>query len=850
MRKKKAYRVKGGESTDITGPYLPQKYYDLNYTGKLNNIKKLYDENLKKTGEQLKNVTKDLKDLRDAQNDEDNKNLKLKEINNKKKIEDNKISLQVRDKLYNVFVKDFAGGIFNNLKELISTVGSVSYNAAHLTLFGGEGIILKIICIILAIVAFVFIILGFTGTLSSNDISTSSDITKSIITNDNELNFLNYNSSSIFSRMSNSLYNLVPDEYKYKFNSLTNSLSYVTTGKNKYEDYLINREEINTGRNDNIFHIIHENKDTTLCLLKPKEIKIDFPENYYNNIDFNNINEDLRKNIKYPILMEIPFTTQQVNNGLKYVLDTSNQQYYNIDNINVSSNINNHIFISKKKNILLNSFANKLYNDNSGIIAIYAPILLTSSYKGPIMIIEDENGIYRNLYYNIQYKNLYYKDDNINKAIDFSKRTYYGIKKLFDQTENGHHYIFDNDNDMDDKYKPMLVNKNNSYLIEFFPRSILYLSKPYPNIKSSITASIKFNIPTEKFQRGIQYNGNKTMSLLTAIDPLMQINIDDIHTKIFKFKENKYDFNKYHVITNTINNYAVSSLYLSSNNENNMFHGYLKYLTINLDLNKFQHYGLTKHDKIDYDKLKLCMKVQNSITSKIYDLYINKDNNLVTGTNSEYIIYNGGYDDIIELYDHNNSSNSFKAITQDNRYIPNLEYNNGNFEIRFFRKSVLKAQFDEEMIIKNIKAKINIESENCDPNPNNGTESYQCKYATEFDNIDKYMDLLATKNSSIIKLEFNNEDKYKNEFKYYINVINGKKTDSIYDSKKIEEINIELDNPSLIECLGVAHDIRSLNDKTNHVTQYGRESVGKKTDYIKKHAFIGFLDKLIISKRD
>jgi hypothetical protein len=289
-----------------------------------------------------------------------------------------------------------------------------------------------------------------------------------------------------------------------------------------------------------------------------------------------------------------------------------------------------------------------------------------------------------------------------------------------------------------------------------------------------------------------------------------------------------------------------------------MFHGYLKYLTITTNDNNIQHYGLTSHLNTDFNitngsdsiNKALCMKVRNNRGSKPseYNLYIDKDNKIyATNDGNNFTEYDlgGGYDDIIELYDQTNHNNFFKSITQDNRWNPNLEYNKDGFEIRFFRKSVL--QLDKEMIITNIEANINIESENCDPN--NGTESYQCKYATEFENIDKYMDLLATKNSSIIKLKFENNKKYDNTLKYNINnVIEEKNNKNLsYIAQNIERINIDLDNPSLIECLGVVHDIRSDYDRKMDPNDKG--NVNKKREYIQKHAFIGFLDKLIISRR-
>jgi len=898
MGRKKAVSIKkGGANYDIEGPLLSTNLYKELNIGNLENIKKSYDENLDKTREKLDRVSKDLNDLETIKNDKERRDMKLKEINNKKIIADNNLLQKKEKQAYNIVFKDFLGGfvgsLFINIGKLISTFFKAIYYSLYLTFNSGEGILFKIICFILVGFAITFIIMGFTSGLPSFDFSTSNNITKSIFKSDNDYNYTNINQGFI-TKLSNQLYSLVPNDYKYKFNSLGNSLSYITTGKNQYEDFLEPRDELKTGRNDGIFHIIKtDNSNFTHCLLDPKDIKINFDENYYNNIDYNNINSKLLDNIKYPISMTIPFTSKNVNGTSKYILDVDNQTYFrsniNFTETNVTSKIDkkHHIFIKNKDNIILNSFQNINYNKIADIIAIYSPKLLYKNYKEPIMTIKREYKSvpkYENVYYDINMQQLYYNKYSEKKYLfkETNIPAYYGIHRLFDQTGNGHDYIFDNGNDMDDKYEPMLIKRDEKYLIEFFSRSILYLSKKYPNIKSSITASIQFNIPREKFQRGVQYNGNKTMSILTAIYyptydneipnnniSLMSIDINEIHSKKFIFNNSLYNFGNYYPIQSELEESAytsVSGLYLSSNDGNNMFHGYLQYLTITTS-NTTQHYGLTRHPSTAFNiagsdgiKRALCMKVRNNRPGyqNEYDLFIDSNNNIYRDTHTDNIetinkknfepYELDGYDDIIELYDQINTYNFFKPIKNpQDRYIPNLVNHDGGFKIRFFRKSLL--QLDKEMIIKNIEASINIESENCDPNPNNGTESYQCKYATEFENIDKYMDLLATKNSSIIKLEFENNKKYDNTLKYNIkNVIEEKNNKNLsYIAQHIESINIDLDNPSLIECLGVVHDIRSDYDRKMDPLVKGKKEV--KDDYIQKHAFIGFLDKLVITKR-
>ena len=684
---------------------------------------------------------------------------------------------------------------------------------------------------------------------------------------DNENNYMN--NASFMTKLSNKLYSFVPNDYKYKFNSLGNSLSYITTGKNQYDMFLEPRMEIKTGRNDDIFHIIKNNDENlTYCLLQPTDINIKFPENYYNNIDYYNINEKLLDEIKYPTSMTIPFTTSNIKNTgiLKYGLNIDNQRYLNIANRDVSNKIdkNKNLFKLNKNNIILNSFPNNNYNSTADIIAIYAPILLNKNYKGQIMTIIVKNNIenkYRNIYYDKEYNSLYYKDDlNVPINLNFDK-DYYDIHRLFDQTGNGHDYIFDNGNDMDDKYPPMLIKRDENYSIEFFSRSILYLSKKYPNIKSSINASIQFNA-LNKYQKGIQFKGNKRMSILTnGNEPIMYIDIDNIHSNKFKFNGNVYDFNSDKTLIITRHEGILNDLYLSSNNGTNMFHGLLYNLILetHTDNNKYI-YGVrnytNKSNVYIMNIYVMGIKFPNS-NEVIYLYSILNDDNLYKSDGNVLDLDKIGYANIIELYNQNIMIENdyelyrFRLITDDDRYPPRLvKDKDGKYVIKFFRKSILKLKTQPRNKIIKIEANIEIESINC--NPDNIIESYQCKYATEFDDINGYMDLLASKKSSIIKLEFNNDNKYKDDLKYRIkNEIEGKKTEEIYVPKNKEKINIDLDNPSLIECLGVAHDIRTNDDFHLHRLDEhgGRGNVNKKSDYIKQHAFIGFLDKLVISKR-
>ena len=397
-------------------------------------------------------------------------------------------------------IKTLLIGIYTTGKD----TGSLVKNTVSLAFNSGEGILFKVIIIVIVvIVVIVFIIIGFTGVLPLGDISNSNDISKSILTNTNEYNFMNFETGSLMSKFSKKLYDVVPNEYRYKLNNLSNSMSYITTGKNQYDDYLEDRKEIKTGRNDNIFHIIKENSDNTktVCLLKPTDINIDFVDNSNTNIDYYNINEKLRNDINYPSAISIPFKVHEQTN--KYILDVKNQRYSNLSGEEIKTDRidkTNNIFIQKNNNIQLNSFNNLNYTKDKNIyIAMYAPILINSDYKGPIMKIKKDEKYY-NLYYNT-ITNLYYNKDEYNNSSsiyatnnEYSKG-YGEVYVLYDQTGNNYNYYYDQ-NFGDARNPPNLyIDGVNSSII--FNRHILKLEKPYPNKEINIKTTIK--VYTEKY---------------------------------------------------------------------------------------------------------------------------------------------------------------------------------------------------------------------------------------------------------------------------------------------------------------------------------------------------------------
>jgi hypothetical protein len=871
-RKKAGSKKKGGENFNIKGPLLVDKLYDAKYTGKIENLKSIYDENLKNKEKELITVTQNLKNMKDAENDEKMRKIEITKVNNIKKIADDKQSFEK----WKDFKKDSSGFIASIailFSSLFTNIKSLFHSILYFAGFSGEGILFKFIIFTCAIAIIVFIILGFTGQLPSMNFTNVNDITKKILMTDNEFNLMNIDSGSMFSKMSKSMYGLVPDEYKYKFNALNNSLTYISTGKNQFDDFLEPRNEIIKGRNDNIFHIITSNqKDNTQCLLIPKDINIEFPKDYYNNIDYNNLNSNLEVDINYPTILNIPFKIEQKNNSGKYVLDTSRQSYSNLAN-DVTAKIakDKYLLIQKNNKILLNSFNNINYNNNE-VIAMYGTKLINKKYTGPIMIIvatdNNNKSIYRNLYYNSKTQKLYY-DDNI--ELDFKTHPYYYIHILFDQTGNGYNFIYEQ---YDDKYSPMLVYNNNIYSIEFFRRAILYLSKKYPNIKSTINATIKFkaNKNNESYQKGIKYEGNKDMFVLSSYDnndPIMSITIDDIHSLKFKFNNKEYDFNKLTTLSQTYRNLKNIKLLLSCNNGEKMFHGYLTKLTIN----NTYIYGSTYNRKnATTDKrIPIMLINKNNVNTTLFcktgdtELYYfstpedeNKyiNNKINEPTTELNLLENVAYYDIIKLYNQSSSSSSptiddnyFENFVSDERYKPSLVKLKGKYAIRFFRRSLLI--FNKRLAnINNIEADIYIESEKCNSGTNFSATAYDCKYDSEFDNIKDYMDLLASKKSSIITLNMKDGNIYNEELKYNIkNNVDTFNTNNIeYIGKNNTTISIDLDNPSLIECLGVVNDIRSEDEKRLNPAKYAL-SKADRDNYIKEHSFLGNLYDLTIYKK-
>ena len=611
MRRKKAgsyKKIKGGTNFNAIGPFMEKQLYTEKHTGNIGNIKSIYDENLKLKEKEIDKIKKTLEDLETVRNNKEAENLKLKEINNKTRIEDDRNNIASRQQLYNAVVRDGIGGLFTNLKSLAVTSGSSVFNVAKLLFNSGEGILFKVIIIFIVIIIITLIIYGIsTAILSTGDTSNSSDISKMIMLSDNDFNIMNPDYDSVFSKISNRIKSIIPNEFLYKMTGISNSLTYLTSGKNQYDDFLIDRNQITEGRSDNLTHFskllskavkLESNLGpNTVSLYKPKELTFDF-NNIYANIDFSNINEDIKTNINYPNKITIDYTTDKRS---KYILDVDKQKYFYYEE-EKTSNIDKkyNIFVKDKNNIKLNSFTNINYNKTSGIIAMYASILINKDYKGPIMTIRTPNTTtYTNLYYNLDTKGYYYYENNIIKKFPHYN-PYYNIYKLFDQSNNGYDYIFDN-GDLYDKYPPMFSKIENEYSIQFFTRAILYLSKNYPNKKAIIKSNIQF----------LSSNNYKTI-----LDPN-----DNTITKYVNSNNNEYEINKIKGYMDLLasRNRSIITLDLVDSDKKTTLDYNVKNKIDNID-NKNLYNGIRKENiSIDIKDISIieCLGVAHDVRSEI-----------------------------------------------------------------------------------------------------------------------------------------------------------------------------------------------------------------------------------------
>lgn len=203
----------------------------------------------------------------------------------------------------------------------------------------GGGVIIKTIVLILIIIVIFFsvnsIIHKDEPSKVNNLISTDKDYSSFLI---------NTKTPNFFGNISNSFYNLVPNNYKIQFNFFKNRFNSII-GNDIYEILGTPREKIETGVNDGIYHIKKNNdNENTYTTLKPKDIEISMSSiNLNPNNDFNKLPEKIKE--LYPITDKLIIPIE---------VDDKNQWKYNIKNIKYKSNPT--IYLEKSINNYKNPF--------------------------------------------------------------------------------------------------------------------------------------------------------------------------------------------------------------------------------------------------------------------------------------------------------------------------------------------------------------------------------------------------------------------------------------------------------------------------------------------------------------
>jgi len=504
-RKEKNKKKDGGGLVNfakaaLRGAIQTDKLYDLAYKDRTINkipdlINKL-DRDKTYLIDEIEKYKKQKERIDSNRHDARAEELTFEEIENKKLFDDRKNNLRWAN-----FYSGIASATGDNIKSgLHYGIENIKSLGTFLG-FAGNGVILRILLIV--IVLGLIIGLGLASMYSPSFRDAKNNINnkmKDLINPDYDNYLSGPNPFKGLKDMTSSLTNLIPGDFKYKFTSFTNSINYITTGRNQYEDFLEDRETITTGRCDNIIHMNFNNQDgfqkeKTYCALEPKYITLNFNSNLYPSSDYNQLDKQLREDLSYPNGYRINIKSDP-NSG-RYTLDIDGSRYLKADQselLDAKYNYLPKLFKKNKDKIIFNEIKSASFNSLSGVIGIYGASLLNKNHKDPIMIINDFNKHNSNItfktslyYYDKNFK--YYDQNNILQNFEFSKngRNYYDIEMLLDQSGNNRHFVWKQN---DNKYKPMLVKHKDEYAIEFQTRMILYQNIPIEFPKMFIKSTI------------------------------------------------------------------------------------------------------------------------------------------------------------------------------------------------------------------------------------------------------------------------------------------------------------------------------------------------------------------------
>ena len=564
---------------------------------------------------------------------------------------------------------NFTQNLLVNLGHFFSFIINTIKNYIEIITKAGQGAIIKFLILFLCIVFFFVTYFHYRNLVDINILSFM-NINNKFLIYDNYNNFIN--------NITSKLRGFLPESVYIGFNGISNNLHYISTGKNIYDNYLINRNVTEDGRFDNIFHfnkVNNELKDDnyTSCTLKPKDIILNYNDNNMNN-DYNKLDSELKDNLDYYKYYHIPIGTDPDG---KYKLDLEKSSFNKIPSSNINENINKNLSnyklfkYSNNNNLIFNSFNNNYYNyknveNNINTIESYSAYgieLVNPNYNKLNIAIIDINFDY-NYFKNTSIRNLnsYISDkkDNIfyikinskhptniyvtnNKNIEISlfdfmsSNNNISILKLYNQIE--YLDIYDlkfnipqyNDNVIPPKLK--YDNENSRFYIDFFldGDNSCYLEMDKA-INGSINPIFEINVNANNLNFNKSQDCDNYFLLFPSIDDKLNLQSGDDETENNKLKDlilqfqnsegtninYRYEFNKDEKFNIHISKYNQQSSYLYINLE-------LGYLNLN------NYYKNINNKLKDYIEKKYQGRNENEI---------NKDRTIISYAILLYLILN------------------------------------------------------------------------------------------------------------------------------------------------------------------------------------------------------------------
>jgi hypothetical protein len=210
------------------------------------------------------------------------------------------------------YVFKTGGSLYTEGKRFLASLGSIFTDK--------KGSLFTLIIFIIFVIILILIIFNFFNT------------NKSKRTDNTKNNLFKFDSSvrpqNVYNMLSEQVLNLIPEEYRYQFNGFRFTLNRVFGNDIISNDIdSINRENINTGRYDGIYHIKKENTNYVNSILEPKSAKFNININDYQNSDYFKLPKDLREKYFNTSSNIITIPPEYNNNLGKYIYKISNAYY-------------------------------------------------------------------------------------------------------------------------------------------------------------------------------------------------------------------------------------------------------------------------------------------------------------------------------------------------------------------------------------------------------------------------------------------------------------------------------------------------------------------------------------------